>query len=147
MLALLVGFVTASEEKVELPLFGKIDEDNAVHYYDSLQDGQRPPSPSFFCLNVSVQLFPSISLRAGGNTFLDDWTVVLVPGWRFETLSPPETGQNLLKKVTWESYPLPLWSSYKGPIGPQSRRSVKQSARDKIDRKQSKTAMASLLVL
>ena len=72
MLALLVGFVTASEEKVELPLFGKIDEDNAVHYYDSLQDGQRPPLPSFFCLNVSVQLFPSISLRAGGNTFLDD---------------------------------------------------------------------------
>jgi len=40
MLALLVGFVTALEEKVELPLFGKIDEDNAGHYYDSLQDGQ-----------------------------------------------------------------------------------------------------------
>ena len=72
MLALLVGFVTASEEKVELPLFGKIDDDNAEHYFESIQNGQRPSFPSFLCFNVSVQLFPSISLCAGGNTFLDD---------------------------------------------------------------------------
>jgi len=40
MLALLVGFVTAVEDKVELPLFGKIDEDNAEHYFENLQNGQ-----------------------------------------------------------------------------------------------------------
>ena len=54
MLTLLVGFVTAVEDKVELPLFGKIDEDNAWHYFENLQDGQRPSFPSFLCFNVSV---------------------------------------------------------------------------------------------
>jgi len=52
MLALVVGLVTVLAETVELPLFGKIDADNAEHYYDNLKDGQQMLWVSFDPENV-----------------------------------------------------------------------------------------------